>query len=605
MSNTGIGIESIADKIEQKLNEEDEENEETFDDWFKSYINLVESMNNDGVVTDNNNNNSNDNVNSNNNNVVDDNNDNSNSNDIINDNNDIVNVNNSNDIVNVNDNNDIVNVNNSNDNVNVNDSNDIVNVNNSNDNVNVNDSNDNSNVNGNNDNSNDNVNVNDSNDNSNDIVNVNDNNDNNNNDVIEILNKISNNTKVSSVINVNNTHDSESTSFKSSSSGTIEVTKENIREPTEKEIIENITKSKNKLINDINAQVESIEQAGDYKKIKTHKYLPDSDLYGVYYQYVIGKLFVPLNCGLKLDTNEYINNTTVFKYNAFDTPNMSMQHTIPEKVIYLKKLNQIFEHEFINNKSGDFHFNDLDKQIVTFLYKYKNYGTTKIEYGIIKSLMGKLIISLNTSCELALRDNTKSTLNTEFKQAVIRDIECMKYIQSTDGKLYSSWKTFLNSLFSLDSDKLIYVHNNYKSLNNKLKIAYDSDFLTENLLANMLKCYLPSIAINYFYVIKSIYLIARLLSIYIQEKKYMKDNDFKEFDDIVNDIYTIGTIGTILYENKVFILKQIPRSLPRYDKQISEQTQMYILNHLLTGGQYYILKMLEESLPVVASLLNQ
>ena len=552
MSDTvkGIGIESLADKIEKKLNEEDEENEETFDDWFKSYINLVESMNNDETVTDINNENDGGNIN--------DNNDNTNNNDVVNDNNE-------------NSNNDIKNNNNENDN-------------NENDN-NENDNNENDN---------------------NDIVNDNNVNSNINNDVIEMLNKINNNTKISSVINVNNNiHNSESTSFKTCSSGSIEVAKEKTREPTEKEIIENITKSKNKLINDINAQVESIEQEGNYKKIKTQKYLPDSDLYGVYYQYVIGKLFVPLNCGLKLDTNEYINNTTIFKYNAFDTPNMSMQHTIPEKVVYIKKLNQIFDHEFINNKTGDFHFNDLDKQIVTFLYKYKNYGTTKIEYGIIKSLMGKLIISLNTSCELALRDNTKPTLNTEFKQAVIRDIECMKYIQSTDGKLYTSWKTFLNSLFSLDSDKLIYVHNNYKSLNNKLKTAYDSDFLTENLLANMLKCYLPSIAINYFYVIKSIYLIARLLSIYIQEKKYMKNNAFKEFDDIVNDIYTIGTIGTILYENKVFILKQIPRSLPRYDKQISEQTQMYILNHLLTGGQYYILKMLEESLPVVASLLNQ
>ena len=585
---TGIGIESIADKIEKKLNEEDEENEETFDDWFKSYINLVESMNNDEVVTDNNDNGN-----------VNDNNDNVNVNDDDNNNNDNVNVNdddnNNNDNVNVNDDDNI------NNNVDVNDDNND-NINDSNDNVNVNNNNNNDN-----DNSNDNVNVNDNNDNSNSNNIVIDNNDNNiNNDVIEILNKINNNTKVSSVINVNsNSHNSESTSFKTSSSGSIEVTKEKIKEPTEKEIIENITKSKNKLINDINAQVENIEQSGNYKKIKTDNYLPDADLYNVYYQYIIGKLFVPLNCGLKLDTNEYINNTTVFKYNAFDTPNMSMQHTIPEKVIYIKKLNQIFNHEFINNKSGDFHFNDLDKQIVKFLYKYKDYGTTKIEYGIIKSLMGKLIISLNTSCELALRDNTKSTLNTEFKQAVIRDIECMKYIQSTDGKTYASWKTFLNSLFSLDSDKLIYVHNNYKSLNNKLKTAYDSDFLTENLLANMLKCYLPSIAINYFYVIKSIYLIARLLSIYIQEKKYIKDNDFKEFDDIVNDIYTIGTIGTILYENKVFILKQIPRSLPRYDKQISEQTQMYILNHLLTGGQYYILKMLEESLPVVASLLNQ
>ena len=375
------------------------------------------------------------------------------------------------------------------------------------------------------------------------------------------------------------------------------------KQPTDKEIIENIEKSKNKLINDINEQVKEMELNGNCKHIDPNVYNTNAKLFNVFYQYIIGKLFVPRNCVLTLDINEYINNTTVFKYNAFDAPNTSMQHPIPEKMIFLTKLNNIFNFKFVNSASGDFHFNDLDKQVTTFLYKYKDYGTTRLEYGIIKSLMGKLIIALNTSCELALRDNTKPRLSTEFKQAIIRDIECMKYIQSPDGKLYTSWKTFLNSLLSIGSDNLIYVHDNYNSLNTKLKTAYDNDFLTENLLANMLKCYLPSVAINYFYVIKSVYIVSRLLSIYIQEKLYITTNKKKSFEEIVNDIYAIATVGAIMYENKSYIFKQMTRTLPKYDKEITENTKMYILNHLLTGGQYYILKMFEESLPVVASLL--
>ena len=389
-------------------------------------------------------------------------------------------------------------------------------------------------------------------------------------------------------------------------SGVVEIGKEVTAQPSDREILENISKSKSKLITDINEQVKEMEENGNCKRIDPAIYTPGSDLSNVFYQYIIGKLFVPKNCVLKLDINEYINNTTVFKYNAFDAPNVGMQHPIPEKVIYMNKLNNIFNYEFINAASGDFHFNDLDKQIVKFLHRYKDYGTTKLEYGMIKSLLGKLIIALNTSCELALRDNTKPTINTEFKQAIIGDIECMKFIQAPMGKLYTSWKTFLNALLSIGSDNMIYVHDNYPALNTKLKTAYDNDFLTENLFANMLKCYLPSVAINYFYVAKSIYISTRLLSIYIQEKKYIDERSgkVKEFEQIVNEIYTIGAAGVVLYENKSYIFKQIPRSLPKYDKQITEQTQMYILNHLLTGAQYYILKMFEESLPIVASLLT-
>ena len=376
-------------------------------------------------------------------------------------------------------------------------------------------------------------------------------------------------------------------------------------EPTQKEVAENIAKSKTNLINDINEQVQQMEKDGNARHIDASAYTVGSELANVFYQYILGKLFVPRNRVMTLDINDYINNTTIFKYNSFDAPNTAMQHSIPEKVIFMSKLNELFDYQFVKPQSGEFHFNDLDKQVTKFLFNYKDYGTTKLEYGIIKSLLGKLIISLNTSCELALRDNTRARINTEFKQAIIGDIECMKFIQGSEGKLYTSWKTFLNTLLSVGSDNLIYVHDNYTALNAKLKLAYENDFLTENLLANMLKCYLPSVAINYFYVIKSIYIISRLLSIYIQNKLFIDKSTGKkkDMDVLVNEIYTIAVAGVIMYENKSFIFKQIPRSLPKYEKEITEQTKMYILNHLITGGQYYILKMFEESLPIVASLL--
>ena len=72
----------------------------------------------------------------------------------------------------------------------------------------------------------------------------------------------------------------------------------------------------------------------------------------------------------------------------------------------------------------------------------------------------------------------------------------------------------------------------------------------------------------------------------------------------MNELYTIAVAGVLMYENKSFIYKQASRTLPSYDKPLSNETKLYILNHLLTGGQYYILKMIEESLPSIAADLT-
>ena len=93
------------------------------------------------------------------------------------------------------------------------------------------------------------------------------------------------------------------------------------------------------------------------------------------------------------------------------------------------------------------------------------------------------------------------------------------------------------------------------------------------------------------------YIISRMLSVYVTHGF----NKNKSLEEIANDIYVIASAGVMMYENKNYIYKQAPRSMPKYDKPISQETQMYILNHLLTGGQYYLLKMFEESLPSLAN----
>ena len=366
---------------------------------------------------------------------------------------------------------------------------------------------------------------------------------------------------------------------------------------SDEQLEKEISKAKTKITTSIQDQVEEMIANGNCKKLDLTDYTPGSDKYNHFKNYLLHSLLVPKRCITKFNLNDYIGSTTVFRYNCFDSPNVQMQHPIPEKVIFTEKLNKIFDYEFVSSKKGDFHFVDLDSQILQFISQHGKLGTLTFEYQMIKASLGKLILNLNTDVELALRDNTRPTLNSAFKQVIVRDIQYMKYIQEQTGKTYISWKAFLDTLLGLGSDKLIYVHDTYRNLNIKLEKAYSTDFLTENLLGNTLKCYLPSVALNYFYVVKSIYTIARLTSIYIQLRLF----NGKSHETIMNDLYTIAVAGTLMYENKSFIYKQASRTLPSYDKPLSNETKLYILNHLLTGGQYYILKMIEESLPSISA----
>lgn len=382
--------------------------------------------------------------------------------------------------------------------------------------------------------------------------------------------------------------------------GKVEIGTEKAEKLSDEEIEKKIKKAATKLTNDIKDQVKTMEQNGNCRKLDPLNYTVGTENYNIFKHYMFDMLLVPKRCVTRFNLNEYISSITIFNYNCFDSPNVAMQHPIPEKVIFTEKLNSLFDFQFANSKQGDFHFADLDAQLLKFINIHSDKGTLTFEYRMIRSALGKFILALNTDVELALRDNTRPTINSAFKQVIIRDIQQMKFIQNPNGKTFTSWKAFLDTLLNVGSDKLIYVHDNYRNLNSKLELAYGTDFLIENLLGNTLKCYLPSIALNYFYAIKSVYIISRLVSIYIQLRLF-KD---KTPEQIMNDLFVIAVCGTIIYENKSFIFKQATRTLPGYDKPLSNETKLYILNHLLTGGQYYILKMIEESLPVIASDLK-
>jgi hypothetical protein len=272
---------------------------------------------------------------------------------------------------------------------------------------------------------------------------------------------------------------------------------------------------------------------------------------------------------------------------------------VPEKVIYMDKLNKIFDFPFIDTAMNDFHFADIDLQLVKYLFDNRNIPTTILEYSMIKSVLGKLIINLNTDVELALRDEKTVRLDSTFRQCISKDMQLMRHFQDPNGKSAKSWRILTNAMLSLDGDSNVYVNHGISQLNQHLMNAYEHDFLCESLIGSMLKCYLPSIAFNYFYVIKGLYLTARFVSIYMTKRLF----ENKTAEQVCDDLETIGQIAVMIYENLAFVYKMIPRTLPSFKRELSKQTHMYITNHLLVGGQYYIMKMFCECLPILNTIM--
>lgn len=363
-----------------------------------------------------------------------------------------------------------------------------------------------------------------------------------------------------------------------------------------------IETAKQSFIDSLSADVSKLEETNSVHITDPEKYFRGTTEFGAFIHYLVGACFVPSSITTTLSMNEFINSVTTFKYDSYDSPNMSIVHPLSETVIYLKRLSSIFGEEFLSSVAQNWKFDSLDDKIATFLSRFNHIPSIKLEYELIRSFMGKVIISLSTTTDLAFRESQTPLVTAQYRSVIEYDIAVMNKLMNKNSKLSQSWEKFMDAFYGTSADNFVYVHENYTKLNEKLATAYKNDYLTEILLANALKCYFPSISLNYFYVIKCVYLIVRMIGVYVHLQ--IDRGISKSLTEIMNDLNVIAAVGTIVYENKNYLFKQTQHSLPRGPDNVSEKTNMYILNHLFTGGQYYLLKMFERSVPALSDMVS-
>lgn len=296
---------------------------------------------------------------------------------------------------------------------------------------------------------------------------------------------------------------------------------------------------------------------------------------------------------------------TNFKYSPYGELRTNYIKSPAERLLCINKLGKIFDYNFITfvNKTN-YRFDTLSFEICKYIGELEDEMKTPtvFEHKFIKNMLSKLLICMLSNVDRAF-SNKKVQLNINFKKAVQSYLNEFSYIIKGNDRISNSWKVFESNLLLSSFNSQIFVYNGYNDLREKIIecLRDEKDFMMEQLIANTLKTYIPTIAYSYFHVIKNIYIIARLLSIYVN-KKLFKDKNKKEIE---NDLYIIVSSLTLDYEVNYFANINT-RTTPSYKyNELSKQTEMYYINHLIAGPQYFILKQLELSLPTLSTSFSQ
>lgn len=289
-----------------------------------------------------------------------------------------------------------------------------------------------------------------------------------------------------------------------------------------------------------------------------------------------------------ININNYINHYDLYKYQWANGPNSNLIIEIPQQLVYVHKLNKLFDFQFIQQTDVSIKFNDLDRMVCAFI-KQNPCDTYKLTYDVLKCMMKKILVVSLSNVEMAFRSD-KIWLSPSFKKFALNDIIIM---QSLSGKLKNSFKIFTDELFKTKDCRIF---NNTKILD-KLVHTID-DYELEEVLANSIKCMTPCFILDYFNAIKSLYIYCGLLNI------YMNKVSKKELILSKVDLELIGKISSIIYQNTRLYQNTTGRQLPMFENKISEETQMYYLNHTIVGPQFLLLKMLEKSSSYLYEILN-
>lgn len=339
-----------------------------------------------------------------------------------------------------------------------------------------------------------------------------------------------------------------------------------------KETVASIEKNARQIEKNLDFTIDRHEYETNKSKYK--HFIFDNDIHGI------------TNEGIM--TNKFISEYDIYGYNWSNGPNSALMIEIPTQLVLVHKLNRLFGFKFLQESEVSIKFNNLDKMVCSFI-KQNQIPTYKLPYDILKSMLKKTLVASLTNVEQAFRSD-KIWISPSFKKFVLEDIIIM---ESLSDKLKTSFKIFHTELLKTKNAK---VFNNTKILDYLVHTI--PDFELEEILASSIKCMTPCFILDYFNAIKSFYLFASLLNI------YMNKISKKEIKYQQEDVLLIAKICSIIYQNTRLNQNTTGRQLPAYNDKISETTQMYYLNHTIVGPQFLLLKLMEKSVICIDDIIK-
>lgn len=310
-------------------------------------------------------------------------------------------------------------------------------------------------------------------------------------------------------------------------------------------------------------------------------------------------LFYAMYLPRKLSMIELITAMTNMKYDPYDSPDMLLLHTIPEIIVYVNRFNKLFETNIRIEENGQLNFKNIDNDLSNFVSK-NCVQCSQLSSIILTSTFIKFIMCLYTTTDLAFHENKYMVVDKLYQRAILKDVVNLRNMNKdkldNHISIIDSWVHFIKCFTNTDT---IMNEQPISEINELLSKTFNANTpeISASHLANILKGYFPSISIGYFYAIKSVFLILSLIDIYISKQKQRV-----LLENVKQDIETITSLCVIAYEQYTHTFKGMERVMPNLDangQNMNEQTRMYIMNHILKGGQYMILKFLEKSINII------
>lgn len=313
---------------------------------------------------------------------------------------------------------------------------------------------------------------------------------------------------------------------------------------------------------------------------------------------LIGMAMCPaVDKGILIDTSAFVAAAAMAK--GYDVLNASadtgLLHQLPEQLVICQRAEDIFGRQFININSPNFSFSEIIVNICKMIEDNGDIPSKFGELSMVRSFMTKIIIFLNTNFESSLRVDGGNNVGADVYALLKDDI---KQFVIADKVMNVSWMSFVNGLLSKENKACVYRFKSYEELNRHMSESLKEGGVLEHLLGTMLKSFIPSIIIDHFYAIRTIYIIARLLTIYQHEKIFSG----KSVEEIAKELKTIAALGLMTYENIFNSTRMMTRTVPRIHgkKEMTPEFSNYIMCHMIVGGQFFLLRAIERALPVLA-----